>query len=75
MGSEVRRAEARARAEVDRLIEQSLADTQTRLDGFELEIGDMLTEYSGELDRLKASLERRVRDLTPNFPSIPRLPG
>ena len=75
IGDEVRRAEARARAEVDRLIEQSLTDARNRLAGFEEAIGGTLTEYTGELDRLRTSLERRLRDLTPNLPSIPRLPG
>ena len=75
IGDEVRRAEARARAEVDRLIEQSLTDARNRLAGFEDGIGGTLTEYTGELDRLRTSLERRLRDLTPNLPSIPGLPG
>ena len=75
IGDEVRRAEARARAEVDRLIEQSLIDARNRLAGFEEGIGGTLTEYTGELDRLKTSLERRLRDLTPNLPNIPGFPG
>jgi hypothetical protein len=75
LGDEVRRAEARARAEVDRLIERSLTDARNRLADFEVGIGRTLTEYTDELDRLRASLERRLEDLTPNFPSIPRLPG
>ena len=75
IGDEVRRAEARARAEVDRIIEQSLTDARNRIAGFEDGIGGMLTEYTGELNRLRTSLERRLRDLTPNLPNIPRLPG
>ncbi|MCH7892416.1 MAG: hypothetical protein IH921_13020, partial [Gemmatimonadetes bacterium] len=75
IGDEVRRAEARARAQVDRLIEQSLTGARSQLAGFEEGIGGTLTEYASELDRLKTSLERRLRDLTPNLPSIPRLPG
>ena len=75
IGDEVRRAEALIRAEVDRLIERSLTDARTRLAGFEEGIGGTLTEYTGELDRLKTSLERRVQDFTPRLPSIPRLPG
>ena len=75
IGDEVRRAEARARAEVDRIIEQSLTDARNRIAGFEDGIGGTLTGYTSELNRLKTSLERRLRDLTPNLPSIPRLPG
>ena len=75
IGDEVRRAEARARAEVDRLIKQSLTDARNRLAGFEDGIGGTLTKYTGELHRLRTSLERRLRDLTPNLPSIPGLPG
>ena len=75
IGSEVRRAEARISAEVDRLIEQPLGDARARLAGFEQAIGAALTDYNGELDGLKPSLERRLRDLTPGLPNIPRLPG
>ena len=75
IGDEVRRAEARARAEVDRLIEQSLTNARNRLAGFEEGIGGTLTEYTGELSGLKTSLERRLRDLTPNLPNIPGFPG
>ena len=74
MGDEVRRAEARISAEVDRLIEQSLGDARARLAGFEEAIGGTLTDYSDELDGLKTSLERRLRNLTPRLPNIPALP-
>ena len=75
IGDEVRRAEARTRAEVDRLIEQSLTDARSQVADFEEGIGGILTEYADELDGLKTSLETRLRDLTPGLPSIPRLPG
>ncbi len=75
IGEEVRRAEARARAEVDRLIEQALADVRNRVVGFEEAIAEPLREYRGELDRLKTSLEARLRDLTPSLPGLPALPG
>ena len=75
VGDEVRRAEARARAEVDRLIERSLTDARNQVAGFEEGIGGTLSDYSNELDRLRTSLETRLRDLTPTLPNIPRLPG
>ena len=74
IGDEVRRAEALARAEVDRLIEQSLTDARSQVAGFEEGLGGTLSEYSDELDGLKTALERRVRDLA-GLPGIPRLPG
>ena len=75
IGDEVRRAEARVRAEVDRLIEQSLTDAGNQVAGFEEGIGGPLGDYRSELDRLKTSLETRLRDLTPSLPSLPGLPG
>ena len=75
IGDEIRRAEALIRAEVDRLIERSLTDARARLAGFEDGIGATMAEYTSELDGLKTSLERRLRDFTPSFPNIPGLPG
>ena len=75
IGDEVRRAEARARAEVDRLIEQSLTEVRSQLADFDESIGGTLGDYRGELDRARTSLETRLRDLTPNLPTLPGLPG
>ncbi len=75
IGNEVRRAEARARAEVDRLIEQSLTEVRSQVADFEEGIGATLSDYTGELDRVKTSLETRLRDFTPSLPTLPRLPG
>ena len=75
IGDEVRRAEARARASVDRLIEQALTDVRNQVVAFEESVGGPLREYRGELDRLKTSLEARLRELTPSLPGLPALPG
>ncbi len=75
IGDEVRRAEARARAEVDRLIEQSLTETRSQVADLEESIGGTLGDYRVELDRAKTSLETRLRELTPGLPNLPRLPG
>ena len=75
IGDEVRRAEARARAEVDRLIEQSLTEARSRVADFEERIGETLSDYSGELDRVKTSLDTRLRDFTLRLPTFPGLPG
>ena len=75
IGDEVRRAEARARAQVDRLIEQALTEARSQVAGFEEGIGGTLSDDRGELDRLKTSLETRLRELTPRLPSLPGLPG
>ena len=75
IGDEVRRAEARARAEVDRLIEQSLTSVRSQVADFEEGIGGPLRDYNMELDGAKRSLETRLRDLTPRLPNIPGLPG
>ena len=75
IGDEVRRAEARARAQVDRLIEQALTEARSQVAGFEEGIGGTLSDDRGELNRLKTSLETRLRELTPRLPSLPGLPG
>ena len=75
VGDEVREAEARVRAEVDRLIDQPLDDARSQVASFQEGIGGSLTDFRGELDRLKVSLETRLRDLTPRLPNIPGLPG
>ena len=75
IGDEVRRAEARARVEVDRLIEQSRTEVRSRVADFEEGIGETLSDYRGELDGVRTSLERRLRDLTPGLPTFPGLPG
>jgi hypothetical protein len=74
IGDEVRRAEARARAEVDRLIEQSLAEARSQVSDFEGGIGETLSDYRGELDGVRTSLETRLRELTPGLPTLPGLP-
>ena len=75
IGDEVRRAEARARAQVDRFIEQALTETRSQVTGFEEGIAGTLSDDRAELDRLKMSLETRLRELTPRLPSLPGLPG
>ena len=75
IGDEIRRAEARARAEVDRLIEQSVTEVRSQLADFEEGIGGTLGDYRGELDRVRTSLETRLRDLAPSLPTLPGLPG
>lgn len=72
IGDEFRRVEARARAEVDRLIERPLADARTQLADLEDGIGQRLSVYRSELDEYKASLESRLRDLTPGIPGMER---
>ena len=75
IGDEVRRAEARARAQVDRLIEQALTEARSQVAGFEEGIGGTLSDDRGNLDRLRTFLETRLRELTPRLPNLPRLPG
>ena len=75
IGDEIRRAEARARAEVDRLIEQSVTEVRSQLADFEEGISGTLGDYRGELDRVRTSLETRLRDLAPSLPTLPGLPG
>jgi uncharacterized protein (TIGR03545 family)/uncharacterized protein (TIGR03546 family) len=75
IGDGVRQAEARARAEVDRLIEESLPEVRSQVSDLEQGVGGILSGYQGELDRVRTSLETRLRDLTPSLPRLPGLPG
>ena len=75
IGDEARRAETRARAQVDRFIEQALTEARSQVTGFEEGIAGALGDDRAELDRLKMSLETRLRELTPRLPSLPGLPG
>ena len=75
IGDEVRRAETRARAEVDRLIGQALTEARNQVTDLEEGVGRTLSDDRGDLDRLRTSLEARLRELTPRLPSLPGLPG
>jgi uncharacterized protein (TIGR03545 family) len=75
IGDEVRRAEARIRVEVDRLIEPALANTRNQIDDFEGAMLGPMSGYRRELDGLQTQLQARLRDLTSSLPGLPRLPG
>ena len=56
---------------MDRLIDQALTEARSQVAGFEEGIGGTLSDDRGELDRLKTSLETRLRELTPSLPGLP----
>ncbi len=65
VGDEFRRAEARARAEVDRLIGPPVADARAQLADMESRVGQQLGDYQRDLDEVRGALESRLRELTP----------
>jgi len=73
IGAEVGRAEARARAEVDRLVQQRAAEARARLGALESGVQARVTEARSRLEALQVELEQRVRDLGRGVPGL-RLP-
>ena len=67
-GEEIARAEARAHAEVDRIVAEKTAPLEAKLADVEAEGARRLADARRQLDAQKAALEGKVRELT-------RIPG
>jgi hypothetical protein len=65
VGDEFRRAEARARAEVNRLIGPPVAEARAQLADMESVVDQQLSGYQRDLNQLRGALESRLRELTP----------
>ena len=77
VGAELRRLEARARAEVDRAIERPLAEARAKLTQLRSGVEARVTEAETRLAAVKEELEAKVRELTQQLPlprNLPRIP-
>ena len=64
LGEEVARAEARARAEVDRLVAPQVQAANARVDAFRGEIDTRVGQVQTDLDKAKSDLTARLRSLS-----------
>ena len=63
LGEEVARAEAKARAEVDRLVSPTVQAARSRVDTFRDDIDSRINQAQTELDHVRSDLEARLRSL------------
>jgi hypothetical protein len=73
VGAEVARAEARARAEVDRLVQRPMSNARAKIASLESGVQARLSAGQPRLAAVQADLEQRVRDLGRGIPGL-RLP-
>ncbi len=70
IGNQIRQAEGRVRAEVDRLSASAITEARGSVSEMESGIGARLAGYEAELDVLKTQLENRLRQFVPRLPGI-----
>ena len=73
MGEEIAKAEARLRAQVDRLVEEKSAPVKAKVAEVRAESERKLAEAKTRLDEEKKKLEERLKALTAGI-NLPRLP-
>lgn len=79
-GEELAKAEARARAAVDRIVAQKTAEVREKVDSVATEAEARIADAESRLEEQRVRLDARVRELTkglaelPKLPSIPRIP-
>jgi uncharacterized protein (TIGR03545 family) len=73
-GEEIAAAQAKLRAQVDRLVEEKSAPVKAKVAAMRAESDKKLAEARSKLDEEKKKLEERVRALTAGV-NLPRLPG
>ena len=64
LGEEVARAEAKARAEMDRLVSTQVGAARARVDTYKQLVDERVSQVQQQLDKVKADLESRLRSLT-----------
>jgi uncharacterized protein (TIGR03545 family) len=75
VGEEVRAAQAKVRAQVDRLVDEKSAPVKARVAEIRTEGERRITEARGKLDDEKRKLEERLKALSAGALNLPRLPG
>ncbi len=73
LGAEVARVEARARAEVDRLVQRPISDARAKIASLESGVQGRVNDGQQRLAAVQTDLEQRVRDLGRGIPGL-RLP-
>jgi uncharacterized protein (TIGR03545 family) len=74
LGQEVQRAEAQARAQVDRLVAEQTARARAQLTQIETELAQRLGVQQGQLAQVEQELRQQVTRLTQQVPGV-QLPG
>lgn len=74
-GEELKKAEARARAEVDRVVGPRVEAAKTQVAAVRSEADRRVAEAKARLDEEKKRLEERLQALTKGVIPLPRLPG
>jgi len=69
LGEEVRRAEQRVRAEVDRLVQPYVTAARSRVDEVRGQAEGRVRELETQLEQVKSDLETRLRELTRGLPA------
>jgi uncharacterized protein (TIGR03545 family) len=73
-GEEIAAAHARARAHVDRLVEEKAAPVRAKVGELRADVDQRVADARRRLDDEKRKLEERLRELTSGL-NLPRLPG
>jgi uncharacterized protein (TIGR03545 family) len=74
-GEEVARAEARVRAEVDRIVEEKSAPVRARVAELRAEGEQRVADARARLEAERTKLDEQVRALTGGLVTLPKVPG
>ena len=75
VGQEIAAAQARVRAQVDRMVDEKSAPVKAKIDSFRSEGEKRVADAKTRLDDEKRKLEERLRALSGGLPGLPRVPG
>ena len=75
VGEEIKAAETKIRAQVDRMVEEKSAPVKARINEVRAEGERRVAEARAKLDEEKRKLEERLKALSGGLVNLPRLPG
>jgi uncharacterized protein (TIGR03545 family) len=75
VGQELAAAEAKVRAQVDRLVDEKSAPVKAKIDSLRTEGEKRVADARARLDEEKRKLEERLKALSGGLVGLPRLPG
>lgn len=73
-GEELAKAEAKARAAVDRIVSEKTAEVKQKVDSVATEADARIAEAQTKLEEQRVRLDERVKELTRGLAELPRLP-